>query len=112
MHPVRGPGGKHADYFPHLKTREPRNDGSREGAGPGRYGEGARGAQPDRYTHVDAPKKMPKLARAAQRRCSAQTPKPSVLWFSDYGEGRTGTFGPCQQRQHCPRAQNPKWVGR
>ena len=46
-----------------------------------------RRAQPDRYTHLNAPKKMATLSGAAQRRCSAQTPPPSVFWVVGDGEG-------------------------
>ena len=54
--------------------------------GPSSRRQPARGrAQPDRYTHVNAPKKRATLSRAAQRRCSAQTPPPSVFWV--VGEG-------------------------
>ena len=43
----------------------------------------ARGrTQPDRYTHVNGPKKKLPLSRAAQRRCSAQTAPPSVFLLS------------------------------
>jgi hypothetical protein len=46
-----------------------------------------RRAQPDRYTHLNAPKKMATLSGAAQRRCSAQTPPPTVFWVVGDGEG-------------------------
>ena len=36
--------------------------------------------QPDRYTHVNVPKKVQAVSRAAQRRCSAQPRPPPELW--------------------------------
>ena len=63
-------------------------------------------AQPDRYTHVNAPKKRATLGRAAQRRCSAQIPPPSVLWVVGDGESRplahvgTVALPPCLAAPH------------
>ena len=53
----------------------------------------ARPGQPDRHKHANAPKQRMTLSGAAQRRCSAQTPPPSVFWVVGDGGGTLGAHG-------------------
>ena len=60
----------HPSYFP----------GASQMTGAVRMVPSRRRDQPDRYTHVNVPKKVQAVSRAAQRRCSAQPRPPPELW--------------------------------